>query len=253
MLVDNEDLWQLYDKNQNDDNRKTLMEAYLPLVHWVVGRMDVGLPGYIDKEDLVGYGVIGLSEAIKRFDRQRGFKFETYAVQRIRGSVLDAVRQQGWAPRSVIEKIRGLNQAVGRLEALFGSEYSDHQLAEELGINIEELHQLLMQYHQLSVMSLEESLGTYREGEAFRLGDMLVDNGSPDPVQVYEDKEFQSTLARAIENLVERERQILALYYYEGLTLKEIGRVLDVSESRVSQLHARVLARLRLQLGGMGV
>ena len=120
-------------------------------------------------------------------------------------------------------------------------------------MSMEELYQLLMQYHQLSVLSLEESLGAQREGESFRLADALVDSGSPDPELVYEEKEFQETLAKAIDNLAERERQILALYYYEGLTLKEIGRVLDVSESRVSQLHARALARLRQQLGGMGV
>lgn len=222
-------------------------EDYLPLVKYIVGRMQVKLPPFMDQEDLISSGIFGLLDAIKKYDPARGIKFETYATPRIRGAVLDAVRKANWAPRSTYEQLKKYNQTLQRLEQRYGREVSDQEVADEMAVSLEEINRILMDANSLSVESLENFLLTSEESQ-LTLGDTVVDENSADPEKEYEEIELKEALASAIKRLNEKDRLLLNLYYYEGLTLKEIGQVLEVSESRVSQLHARALTRLRGEL-----
>ncbi|WP_227767210.1 FliA/WhiG family RNA polymerase sigma factor [Zhaonella formicivorans] len=227
-------------------------EDYLPLVKYIVGRLQVKLPPYLDSEDLLSYGIFGLLEAMAKYDPERGIKFETYATPRIRGAVLDAVRKASWAPRSTWEQVKEYNRVVQKLEQELGGEVPDVLIAKELGISQEELEQLLIEVNSVAVESLENFLLATEEG-GLTLGDTVIDEKSPNPESILEEQELKAALVQAIERLGEKDRLLLSLYYYEELTLKEIGKVLDVSESRVCQLHARALSRLREELKEFGV
>lgn len=227
-------------------SREEMITNYLPLVKYVAGRIPAKLPPHLEREDLISYGVIGLMDAIDKFDLTRGVKFETYASQRIRGAILDALRQNNWAPRTVIDKLRRVNDAFKVFEGM-DQEPSEEVVAKEAGMSAQEFRLALTEINQLGIDSLDRFL-TENAEDNFRLGDVLADESSPDPEARYLDKEMKERLIQAIERLVERDHQILSLYYYQGLTLKEIGAVLDVTESRVSQLHARAILRLRNEL-----
>lgn len=227
-------------------------EDYLPLVKHVVGRMQVKAPGYLEQEDLLSYGIFGLLEALEKYEPQRGVKFETFAVPRIRGAVLDAVRKANWLPRSLLDQLKAYTRALEKLEQRHGGEVSPEQVAEEMGISLEELHQLLAQASTQAIESLESFLLT-KEENSITLGDTVADEKSPDPLGLVEERELKEALIKGIERLNEKDRLVLNLYYYEELTFKEIGQVLEVSESRVCQLHARALARLREYLKDFGV
>ncbi|NLC77865.1 MAG: FliA/WhiG family RNA polymerase sigma factor [Clostridia bacterium] len=229
-------------------SREQMITEYLPLVKYVAGRIPAKLPNHLDREDLISYGVLGLIDAIEKFDPGRGIKFETYASQRIRGAILDALRQNSWAPRSVMDKLRRVNKAYKSCEGL-EREPSEKEVAALAEMSIEELRLVLAEVNRLGMDSLEQFL-TDQPEDNFRLGDTLADRDSPNPETVYIYKETRERLAAALERLSERDYLVLSLYYYEGLTLKEIGAILDVSESRVSQLHARALIRLRHELEG---
>ena len=227
-------------------------EDYLPLVKHVVERMQVKAPGYLEQEDLLSYGIFGLLEALEKYEPQRGVKFETFAVPRIRGAVLDAVRKANWLPRSLLDQLKAYTRALEKLEQRHGGEVSPEQVAEEMGISLEELHQLLAQASTQAIESLESFLLT-KEENSITLGDTVADEKSPDPLGLVEERELKEALIKGIERLNEKDRLVLNLYYYEELTFKEIGQVLEVSESRVCQLHARALARLREYLKDFGV
>lgn len=222
-------------------------EDYLPLVKYIVGRMQVKLPPFMDQEDLISSGIFGLLDAIEKYDPARGIKFETYATLRIRGAVLDAVRKANWAPRSTYEQLKNYNRTLQQLEQKYGREVSEQEIADEMAVSLEEINRILMDVNTLSVESLDNFFLTSEEGQ-LTLGDTVEDEDSADPEKEYEETELKEALANAIKRLNEKDRLLLNLYYYEGLTLKEIGQVLEVSESRVSQLHARALNRLREEL-----
>jgi len=227
-------------------------ENYLPLVKYIVGRLQVKLPPFMDQEDLISSGILGLLDAIKKYDPSRGIKFETYATPRIRGAVLDAVRKANWAPRSTYDRLRAYNQTLQRLEQKYGREVTDQEVAAEMAVSPEEINRLLFDANALATESLENFLLASDDGN-LTLGETIEDQTSADPEQEFVEKEFKETLAKAIEHLNEKDRLLLNLYYYEGLTLKEIGQVLEISESRVCQLHARALTRLRGKLKEYGV
>nr|CAA9316801.1 MAG: RNA polymerase sigma factor [uncultured Nocardioidaceae bacterium] len=227
-------LWKQYGRSHDLELRNRLVLHYAPLVKYVVGRVRSGLPKNVDDADLVSDGVIGLMDAIDKFEPSRGLKFQTYAVPRIRGAIIDGLRASDWVPRSVRAKAREIERVQVTLESRLGHTPDDSEISHELQISVKELRQVLSKAAHTSLASIDELGGV--EDIAPVTGDLL------------EDQETQEALMYAIGDLPERDRIIVALYYFEGLTLSEIGQVLGVTESRVSQLHSRIAVALRNNL-----
>lgn len=242
-----EHLWQQFVDSADQQTRDRLVLHYAPLVKYVAGRVGTGLPTHVDVGDLVQSGIFGLVDAIEKFDPERGQRFETYAMQRIRGAILDDLRAQDWAPRGVRSRAREVERALERLGARLHRTPSDHELAVELGIAVDELHELYGKLRLTSVVALEDLVGPDKEHSS--IIDVLADDGAADPASVLVDADNRRQLADAVAQLEQRDRVIVSLYYFESLTLAEIGRVLGVTESRVSQLHTRAMLRLRAKLG----
>ena len=243
-----EGLWETYKRTQSREARDRLILHYAPLVKYVAGRMAVGLPQNVDQSDLVSYGIFGLMDAIKKFEPSRGYKFETYAIARIKGAVLDELRSIDWVPRSVRAKARALESAIFKLEAELHRGPTDAELAAELGITENQLRTTLGQISFTGLVALDEMLGSTGErGETVSLGDTVPDP-TAGPVAAYEVEEMRHILAEAINRMPEREKIVLTLYYYEGLTLAEIGQVLGVTESRVCQIHTKAVLQLRARM-----
>lgn len=243
-----EELWRDFKKTGDQRQRERLILHYSPLVKYVAGRVGVGLPPNVEQADLVSYGMFGLIDAIERFDLDRLVKFETYAISRIRGAIIDELRAMDWIPRSVRFKARAVESAYARLEARLRRTPTEREVADELGISLNELHQVFSQLSFVHVVALDELLRVSAEHGSISLKDTLEDTAAEDPVQVFESEETKHLLARAISQLPERERTIVTLYYYEGLTLAQIGRVLGVTESRICQLHTKAVLQLRAKL-----
>ncbi|GAB3906807.1 FliA/WhiG family RNA polymerase sigma factor [Kibdelosporangium lantanae] len=239
-------LWREFGKEREHRLRDRLVLHYAPLVKYVAGRVGTGLPAHVDVGDLVQSGIFGLVDAIEKFEPERGLKFETYAMQRIRGAILDELRSQDWVPRSVRSRARELERAMERLGARLQRQPLDTELAAEMGIKVEELSELYAQLQLTSVVALDELVAAGR-GTA-SLAETLPDEAAEDPVASLVDLDNRRQLARAIEQLTERDRVVVTLYYFENLTLAEIGKVLGVTESRVCQLHTRAVLRLRAKL-----
>lgn len=247
MDTDLDQLWADYKLNLDQSSRDQLILHYSPLVKYVAGRVAVGLPQSVEHADLVSYGIFGLIDAVEKFDPRRGYKFETYAIARIKGAILDELRSIDWVPRSVRAKARQLEKTYAKLEAALRRSPTDEELARDLGMTEEQLQTLLSQLSFVGLVALDELLVTGERGEALTLGDTLADAGDG-PVGAYEVEEMRQILARSINRMPEREKVVLTLYYYEGLTLAEIGQVLGVTESRVCQIHTKAVLQLRSRI-----
>src|SRR5690348_1300577 len=243
-----ERLWTAY-KTQGEKNvRDQLIVHYSPLVKYVAGRVAVGLPQNVEQSDLVSYGIFGLIDAIEKFDPSRGYKFETYAIARIKGAILDELRSIDWVPRSVRAKARALEKAYAKLEGELHRTPNDEEVAKELDMSNDQLQSTLSQISFVGLVALDEMLSVGGDrGESITLGDTIADAGEG-PVAAYEVEEMRHILADAINRMPEREKIVLTLYYYEGLTLAEIGQVLGVTESRVCQIHTKAVLQLRSRI-----
>ncbi len=241
-------LWAEYKRTGRRDLRDHLILHYSPLVKYVAGRVAVGLPHNVEQSDLISYGIFGLIDAIEKYDPDRGFKFETYAIARIKGSILDELRSIDWVPRSVRAKARALENAYMKLENLLRRAPTDEELASELDLTEDELQSTLSQISLVGLVALDEVLSVGGDrGDVATLGDTIADR-SDGPVSLYEVEETRHLLTEAINRLPEREKIVLTLYYYEGLTLAEIGEVFGVTESRICQIHTKAVLHLRARL-----
>ena len=243
-------LWQDFKATGEERLRERLILHYSPLVKYVAGRVGVGLPSNIEQADLVSYGIFGLIDAIQKFDLDRAIKFETYAISRIKGAIIDELRSIDWIPRSVRSKAREVEKAYAALEARLHRSPTEPEVAAEMGIALEDLHAIFSQVSYVNVVALDELLtpGGGEKGDTLSLVDTLEDTKAEDPVQAFETEETKHLLARAINTLPEREKIVVTLYYYEGLTLAEIGQVLGVTESRICQMHTKAVLQLRGKL-----
>lgn len=239
-------LWRKFGERREQRLRDRLVLHYAPLVKYVAGRVGTGLPAHVEVADLIQSGIFGLVDAIEKFEPERGLKFETYAMQRIRGAILDDLRAQDWVPRSVRGRAREVERALERLGAKLRRTPTDAELADELGLSLHELREVYAQLQLTSVVALDELAAAGRGSTP--LADILEDQEALDPVALLVDQDNRRQLAQAIAHLAERDRVVVTLYYFENLTLAEIGRVLGVTESRVCQLHTRAVLRLRAKL-----
>ena len=246
------DLWAAYKRDGQHAARDELILRYAPLVQYVAARMGLGLPSHVERADLVSYGIFGLIDAVERFDPDRGCRFETYAIARIKGNILDELRTLDWVPRSVRAKARRIEAAVSRLAAALHRSPSDAELADALGMNDDQLQQALSQISLMSLVTFDAAVSSAATGDPpLTLGDVLT-SGDDDPLAAVELTELRRALADAIERLGERERAVVSLYYHDGLTLAEIGEVLGVTESRACQIHGKAVTRLRLRMTAAG-
>ena len=242
-------LWTEFKDRAEQSARERLILHYAPLVKYVVGRLAAGLPHTVERADLVSYGMFGLMDALDKFDRTREVKFETYAIPRIKGAIIDELRAMDWVPRSIRFKAREVEKAYSGLESKLRRAPTDGEVAGHLGISLSELHEVVNQISFVSVMALDELVSTGDErGEKRSLLDTLADAASSDPAAELEGQEMRGLLAAAINSLTEREKIVVTLYYFEGLTLAEIGEILGVTESRVCQIHTKAVGQLRLNL-----
>jgi len=248
---DTQALWQEYQRTRDLALRDRLILTYAPLVKYVAGRLGSGLPAHVDEGDLASYGLIGLMGAIERYDPNRDVKFETYAIARIKGSIIDELRAMDWVPRSVRARARDVERAIADLEARLMRAPTDEEIAEKLGISEDDLNASLTEISRSSIAALDE-LWTINSsgGDQIALIDTIEDTQGPEPQAALAQTERREALGEAIAWLPEREKLVVTLYYYEELTLREIGEVLGVTESRVSQLHTKAILRLKARLGG---
>ena len=243
------DLWSRYKHGGDMQARDRLILAYSPLVKYVAGRMGNGLPSHIEEADLISYGLLGLISALERFDPGREIKFETYAISRIKGSIIDELRSLDWVPRSVRSKAREIEKVCAILENRLQRAPTDQEIADELHITVAEFQTSLTQIANTSIVALDELWSiSGSDGDQAALIDTIEDPKSHDPSRMLDLSEMKSRLAAAIDALPKREKIVIALYYYENLTLREIGEVLGVTESRVSQLHTKAILRLKGRL-----
>lgn len=229
-------LWQQYSETRDEGLKMLLIEHYVHLIKLVAGRLGIYLNQYVDLDDLTGYGAIGLIDAVDKFDPSKNVKFETYASLRIRGAILDAIRKLDWVPRTLRKKQKDVDKAYAELEAKLNRPPCEEEVAMHLNISLEEYEQLLKDVTITSLVSIDENVYYF---------ETIKDPGAPLPESHLEDEEMKEMLANFIDHLPEREKKVIFLYYYEELTLKEISKVLEVSESRVSQLHTKAVSRLR--------
>ncbi len=248
--VDTRSIWLEYRRTQDKVVRDRLIVMYSPLVKYVAGRLGSGLPAHVDEGDLVSYGLLGLIGAIERYDPDRDIKFETYAIARIRGAIIDELRALDWVPRSVRSRAREIERAITALEAKVGRAPTDEEIATKVGITVEELEESLSDISRSSIAALDELWSVSGEGDQVSLLDTLEDPESVRPADALDETELREILGDAIARLPEREKLVITLYYYEELTLREIGEVLGVTESRVSQLHTKAILRLKARLAG---
>lgn len=239
-------LWEEYGKAKTPEIREKLILEYAPLVKLVAGRLSMYLGYNVEYDDLVGYGIFGLIDAIDKFDSMKSVKFETYASLRIRGAILDQIRKMDWIPRTIRQRQKKIDLAIKEIEAEKGRNATDTEIAESLGISEDEFGEWQSQMKITNVVSLNEFMEQGSEIPAENNKNAHFDS----PEEVIEKEELKKILSEALELLTEKERRVIELYYYEELTLKEISSILDVSESRISQLHTRALQKMKSKMGG---
>jgi RNA polymerase sigma factor for flagellar operon FliA len=243
------ELWRRYKSEGDTRARERLVVAYSPLVKYVAGRTAAGLPPHVEEADLISYGLVGLISAIERFDLSREIKFETYAITRIKGAIIDELRSIDWVPRSVRARAREIERANAKLEHRLQRTPTDEEIAAEMGLALPEFHESLLAISHSSVAALDELWSVSdSSGDQVSLMDTIEDHNAPDPSGSLDMGDLKDRIAEAIAALPEREKLVIALYYYENLTLREIGEVLGVTESRVSQLHTKAVLRLRSRM-----
>jgi RNA polymerase sigma factor FliA len=248
--IELKELWRRYKDEGDEQARERLVLAYAPLVKYVAGRMASGLPSHVEEADLISYGLVGLISAIERFDPGREIKFETFAIRRIKGSIIDELRSLDWVPRSVRTKAREIEKANAKLERELHRAPTDQEMADQLDIDVEEFHELLVRIAGSSVMALDGLWSVSDASDKVSLLDTIEHPTALDPAHEMDTAEMKDRLADAIARLPEREKLVVALYYYDNLTLREIGEALVVTESRVSQLHTKAVLRLKSRLQG---
>src|SRR5918997_5790943 len=235
--LDTNALWREFKRTNDRALRDRLILTYAPLVKYVAGRLGSGLPAHVEEGDLTSYGLLGLIGAIERFDPERDIKFETYAMARIRGAIIDELRALDWVPRSIRARARDIERAIGELEARLGRAPTDEEIAAKLGLSQDELNESLSEISRTSISALDELWTVSAGGDQIALIDTIEDTSGPNPQSALAETEMKEAIGEAIARLPEREKLVVTLYYYEELTLREIGEVLGVTESRVSQLH----------------
>ena len=246
--IAHQDLWEQTQGRNSQEARRDLVNIYARIVKYVAGRMAIGLPHYVEFNDLISAGLLGLIQAIDNFDHERGIKFETYAIPRIRGSILDELRSQDWFPRSLRRKAKQLEEAYSTLEVKLGRPATDAEVAKKLQIKVEELDSMVGEVSIATIMSLDADTSRDDSESSSSLGDYLADAKHEDVEQILAKQEMKELIGTRMAELPEKEQLVLVLYYYEDLTLKEIGHVLGVTESRISQLHTKAIMRLRSKL-----
>ncbi len=252
-VEDTQTLWRQFRSTPgNKALRDRLILTYAPLVKYVAGRLGSGLPAHVDDDDLISYGLLGLIGAIERYDPDRDVKFETYAIARIKGSIIDELRAMDWVPRSVRARARDIERAIAELEKKLHRAPTDEEIAAKVGISTSELEDSLTDISRSSIAALDElwTVNTGGGGDQIALIDTIEDDAGPDPQSALSETEMKEAIGEAIARLPEREKLVVTLYYYEELTLREIGEVLGVTESRVSQLHTKAVLRLKARLSG---
>ncbi len=240
-------IWEAYKATGDREARDRLIVNYSPLVKYVASRVATGLPANIEQSDLVSYGIFGLIDAIDKFDPERNIKFETYAISRIKGAIIDELRAIDWVPRSVRAKARSVEKAFAKLEGILGRNPTDAEVASEMMISEDELHAIFNQISFVGLVALDDTVSQGDRGDSATLGDTIPDKGIG-PGAAFEVEEMKQLLAGAINRLGDREKIVLTLYYYEGLTLAEIGQVIGVTESRVCQIHTKAVYQLRSKM-----
>mgnify|MGYP000422684289 FL=1 len=231
-----------------EENREEVIKKYSPMIKYVANRIAMRLPPHIEVDDLISVGVLGLMDAISKYDSSRGAKFKTYAEFRVRGAILDELRAMDWVPRSIRQKASNVDKVVQGLQSKLSRAPEDEEVAKEMGLSLDQFHNTLNETKSIPIFSLED-LGIAKEsGEQQSLLDCLAGKADADPQTQIRLVELKEIIAKAIDTLPEKERLMVSLYYYEELTMKEIGAVLDITESRVSQIHSKAVYRLRTKL-----
>ncbi len=250
VLDENEEaeLWREYKKTKSVAIRDRLIRQYMPLVKWVAGRVSTGMPDSVEFDDLVGFGQFGLLDAINKFDIDKGVKFKTYATTRIRGAIFDELRELDWVPRSVRQKSREIEDAIVELEAKLGRTASDSEIAQSMNMTETEYQSAVMKVSGTSILSLNDVWYSGDDSEHISIGDSIEAPSSLNPDVIVEREEIRKLIIQAINELPHNEKMVIVLYYHEDLSFKEIGQVLNVSESRISQLHSKANLRLRAKL-----
>ncbi len=237
-----EPLWQTYFKDKNPELRNRLMQKYLGVVHYVVSKLFKSIPTYVERDDLVNIGVIGLGEALDRYNPYYGIKFETYAIPRVRGAIIDELRKQDWIPRSLRSKSNMIKKVVEDLEQAYRGDVPTYKVAHLLGISETEYQHWQSQVNQTNLVSLDKPNQNYDEHNLY---DIVEDETNPNALESLEEEEMKRILVKVIKKLPEKARLAITLYYFEHLTFKEIGKILNVSESRISQIHSETTERMR--------
>ena len=241
-------LWEEFKKTKSAKLRDKFIRQYMPLVKYVAGKVSVGMPNSVEFDDLVGYGQFGLLDAINKYDPAKGVKFKTYAVTRIRGAIFDELRQIDWVPRSVRQKSREIEDAIVSLESRLGRPATDSEIAASLNMQEDEYHRTIMKISGTSILSLNEVWYSGDDSDSMSIGDSIEAPHSLNPDVIADREEIKKVIIEAISELPENEKKVIVLYYHADLTFKEIGKVLNVSESRISQLHTKANLRLRAKL-----